>query len=151
VANGFFRNQRTLWILSLGSVFAAAATAATASDQSPATPPQNAATQPASAQSPAAPAGNSASSAKPADTSAAHKVVLIDNDINDQQLKLILARGYRPESHNGKTVYCRTETPLGTRFATKTCRTSMNILETEQKSKDVTTSVQRNNGNPKGN
>jgi len=137
-------------ILSLASVFAAAATAATPPDQSPATTPQTAATQPASAESPAAPAGNSASNAKPANANA-HKVVLIDNDINDEQLKQILAMRYRPESHNGTTVYCRKEAMVGTRFETKTCRTSKNILETEQRSKDVTTNAQRINGMPRSN
>ena len=150
MASGTFRHRWMLCILSLASAFAAAATAATPSDQSPATTPQTAATQPASAESPAAPAGNSASNAKPANASV-HKVVLTDNDINADQLKQILAKGYRPESHNGTTVYCRKEATLGTRFETKTCRTSTNILETEQKSKDVTTNAQRNNGNPRGN
>ena len=102
--------------------------------------------QPAAADSPAAPAGDSASNTKPAAASV-HKVVLIDNGINDEQLKQILAKGYRPESHDGTTVYCRKETPVGTRFATKTCRTSANILETEQKGKDATANAQRTTGN----
>jgi hypothetical protein len=149
VASGIFRHQWMLCIHTLASVLAATATAATPSDQSPATTPQTAATQPASAESPAAPAGNSASNAKPANASV-HKVVLIDNDVNDEQLKQILAKGYRPESRNGTTVYCRKEAVVGTRFETKTCSTSKNILETEQRSKDVTTNAQRNNGMPMG-
>ena len=149
MTSGMFRHQRMLCILSLSSVFAAAASAAVPSDQSPATPPQTTATQSTTTASPTAPAGNSASNSKPAEASA-HKVVLIDNDVNDEQLKQILSRGYRPESHNGTTVYCRKEAPVGTRFSTKTCRTSVSILELEQRSKDATTSAQRTNGNPSG-
>jgi hypothetical protein len=75
------------------------------------------------------------------------KVVLVDNFVNDAQLKQILARGYRPEGHGGETLYCRSEQPLGTRFKTKTCKTSARILEDELRGKDVTTSAQRTTGN----
>src|SRR5260370_9891455 len=128
MASGISRHQWMLCIVSVGSLFAAAATAAPSPEQTPAAAPQSAPTQPASADSPAARTGDSTSNAKPAAPSV-HKVVLIDNGINDQQLKQILAKGYRPESHDGTTVYCRKETPVGTRFPTKTCRTSINILE----------------------
>jgi pyruvate/2-oxoglutarate dehydrogenase complex dihydrolipoamide acyltransferase (E2) component len=147
MASGSNQHNWVLCILSVGSLFAAVATAATAPEQSPAAAPQSAATQPASADNAAAPAGDSASNTKPAAPSV-HKVVLVDNGINDEQLKQILAKGFRPESHDGKTVYCRKETPTGTRFPTKTCRTSANIIEMEEKGKDLATDVQRPSGNP---
>jgi pyruvate/2-oxoglutarate dehydrogenase complex dihydrolipoamide acyltransferase (E2) component len=147
VASGISRNQWILSIVSVGSLFAAAAIAGTAAEQSPAASPQNAEAQPASADSAAAPAGASASETKPA-APRVQKVVLIDNDVNDEQLKQILAKGYRPESRDGTTVYCRKETEVGTRFPTKTCRTSANILEMERKGKDATANAQRTTGNP---
>src|SRR5262249_61763791 len=76
--------------------------------------------------------------------------VLVDSNINDEQLKQILAKGYRPEYQGDKVLYCRKETPVGTRFATKTCRTSIRILEDEQQGKAVAAAAQRDNGNLRG-
>jgi hypothetical protein len=75
------------------------------------------------------------------------KIVLIDNTPNDEQLKQILAKGYRPERHGDKVLYCRREAQLGTRFETKTCRSSQRILEDEVLSKDATARAQKDNGN----
>ena len=78
------------------------------------------------------------------------KVVLVDNEVNDQQLKQILAQGYRPEGHGDKVLYCRSEAQVGTRFRTKTCRTSTRILADEQSGKELTQGVQRDLGNETG-
>jgi hypothetical protein len=79
------------------------------------------------------------------------KVVLIDNDINDQDLKQILAKGYKPEGHGDQVRYCRSETPVGTRFPTKTCRTSAQILEDTRRGKETTAVFQKDTGALKGN
>ena len=149
MASGTFRHPWVLCVLSAGAVFAAAAAAAASSDQTPTAPTENAAAQPAHSESAAPPASDSASKTKPADGTV-HKVVLVDNDVTDIQLKQILAKGYRPESRNGKTVYCRKETPMGTRFETKTCSTSAAILSTEQLSREQTSQGQRVIGQPSG-
>jgi hypothetical protein len=73
-------------------------------------------------------------------------VILIDNDVTDDQLKQIMARGYKPESHDGRTVYCRREQPTGTRFPTKTCRTSAQIFEDEQQGKDAASRIEKTGG-----
>jgi hypothetical protein len=79
------------------------------------------------------------------------KVVLIDNNINDEDLKQILAKGYKPQGKGDKVLYCRSEMQVGTRFATKTCRTSSQILSDEARSKETTTVFQKDTGAPKGN
>jgi hypothetical protein len=79
-----------------------------------------------------------------------NKVVLVDNVVNDQQLKQILAMGYRPEGHGDHVLYCRREAQIGTRFQTKTCRTSTSILEAEATGKDLTKTAQRDMGNSSG-
>jgi hypothetical protein len=106
-------------------------------------------TTPAAPPSEAQPAATQTDSATtPAESKpAVKKIVLIDNNINDDQLKQILAKGYRPEARGTETVYCRKETPLGTRFPTKTCKSSVAILEMEQRSKDATANAQRTTGN----
>jgi hypothetical protein len=78
------------------------------------------------------------------------KVVLVDNDINDQDLKQILSRGYKPEGKGDQVKYCRSETQVGTRFAKKTCRTSAQILEDERRGKDATAGFQKDLGSPTG-
>jgi hypothetical protein len=79
------------------------------------------------------------------------KVVLIDNTPNDEQLKQILAKGYRPEGKGDKVLYCRKEAQVGTRFETKTCRTSARILEDEVNAKAATERAQRVGGSQKAN
>jgi hypothetical protein len=68
---------------------------------------------------------------------AGEPVVLVDNVVSDQQLKQILALGYRPEGHGDQVLYCRREATPGTRFKTKTCRTSARILQDEAMAKEV--------------
>ena len=118
------------------------------------TAPSSAATPPAdSASAPAASPNAQAPDTSGAKQSAAKqptKVILVDNNINDEQLKQILAKGYRPEGHGDKVLYCRKEMATGSHFSTKTCRTSTRILEDELQGKEVTTNAQRDNGSQTG-
>ncbi len=75
------------------------------------------------------------------------KVILVDNEVNDADLKQILAKGYRPEAHGDKVLYCRSEAEVGTRFKTKTCKSSAFILSQELTGKALTRDVQRDLGN----
>jgi hypothetical protein len=80
------------------------------------TQPGNSGTSPA-AQSPGTSAAGSGAN-KPA------KVVLVDDTVTAEQLKQILAEGYKPESQarGNEVLYCRRERPLGTRFEKKYAR-----------------------------
>jgi len=55
----------------------------------------------------------------------------------DTQEKNLLARGYKKETHNGQTVFCRKEIPLGSRFETKHCGTAQDMALQEQKARDL--------------
>jgi hypothetical protein len=71
--------------------------------------------------------------------------VLVDDTLNDAQLKQILAKGYRPEAQapGHEVSYCRGEYLSGDRFVTKVCKTGAQILEDEQRGRDLLTSVER--------
>jgi hypothetical protein len=72
-------------------------------------------------------------------------VVLVDDTVTAEQLKQILAKGYKPESQarGNEVYYCRRERPLGTRFEKKVCKTSGKILQDELEGKEMTNRAQR--------
>ena len=108
----------------------------TPSELSESSPPTSAASAPAAAQAPA-----------PTDKPA--KLILVDNTLTAEQLKQILAAGYKPDSQaRGNEVYfCRREHQLGTRFDSKICKTSQRILQDELSGKEMTSKAQRPAGN----
>ena len=71
--------------------------------------------------------------------------VLVDDTLTDAQLKQILAKGYRPEAQapGHEVSYCRGEYLSGDRFVTKVCKTGEQILEDEQRGRDLLNSVER--------
>ena len=116
------------------------------------------------AQSPlVAPAGSStatqdpSSSGKPAANAqpVANKpgrMVLVDDTVNDAQLKQILAKGYQPESQarGNEVYYCRRDHELGSRFESKVCKTARRILQDELQGKEVTTTLEQTTGDHAG-
>jgi hypothetical protein len=67
--------------------------------------------------------------------------------------KLAHTLGYSPRSHNGKTVYCRTEAQLGTRFPTTTCITADQVTAAAERTRgnqDTVEAVQRNSTHEPG-
>jgi hypothetical protein len=74
--------------------------------------------------------------------------VLVDDTVNDAQLKQILAKGYKPESQarDHEVYYCRRERQLGTLIQTKICKTSRQILQDELDGKEETTRLERIGG-----
>jgi hypothetical protein len=73
------------------------------------------------------------------------KKILVDDTLTDAQLKQILAKGYRPDSQvpGHEVSYCRGEQLSGERFVTKVCKTGEQILEDEQRGRDLINSVER--------
>jgi hypothetical protein len=118
---------------------------------------------------PAAPAGPSTMSAATPDPSSGSKAdtgaqpggiankpgrkVLVDDTVNDAQLKQILAKGYQPESQarGNEVYYCRSDHELGSRFESKVCKTARRILQDEQQGKNATTTIQQTTGTRAGN
>ena len=83
-----------------------------------------------------------------ADSKRINRVVVVDNGVTEDQLRQILAKGYKPQAGPGnQAVYCRREAEIGTRFKTTVCKTSALILQEEQQGKDITTRAQKDNGN----
>ena len=94
--------------------------------------------------------GGSDAAATPTSASKPAKILLRDETLNGEQLKQILAKGYKPESQAAghEVIYCRHERPMGTRFATKICKTSGRILQDELQGQDLTRRAERTSGNP---
>ena len=65
--------------------------------------------------------------------------------------KHLMAEGYRPEMQNGDKVYCRKETPLGSRLGgVKSCGTAEQLKLREDQTKQGVDQAQRASVNPKG-
>jgi hypothetical protein len=79
----------------------------------------------------------------------AGKKVLVDDTVNDAQLKQILARGYKPDSQarGNEVYYCRRQRETGSRFETKVCKTAARILQDELNGKDATGRLEQTSGN----
>jgi hypothetical protein len=54
----------------------------------------------------------------------------------EAQIKKYGFGGYKPEFHNGNTVYCHKETPIGSRFEQKTCRSLEQLLAQQKQGQD---------------
>ena len=104
-----------------------------AAQPAPASPPAaSSATTPASSSTTAKPA----SDAKPAASSTG----AAPDEATDKRLR---SQGYKPEMHNGNTVYCRKETELGSRFPSKVCATPEQLANANKDSQDALDKVQR--------
>jgi hypothetical protein len=77
------------------------------------------------------------------------KKILVDNTVNDEQLKQILAKGYKPGSQasGNEVYYCRSEPELGSRFEKKICKTAARILQDEVEGKSEASLLERPSGN----
>ncbi|HXY76551.1 MAG TPA: hypothetical protein VEH54_06555 [Steroidobacteraceae bacterium] len=104
---------------------------------------------PAAANAPAAPA-TAQSSASPATapaTAAAKPAATTDNP----GAKRLLAEGYRPETQNGRTVYCRKETTPGSRLPAKVCGNEDDLLRSATQGQQDLQKIQRSGASPQGN
>jgi hypothetical protein len=61
----------------------------------------------------------------------------------EEQTKRLRALGYKPEVHDGVTVFCRKEMPLGTRFEKKVCGNGDEIEKNAQAARDSVQNGQR--------
>ena len=58
----------------------------------------------------------------------------------------LVTRGYRPTTYRGQLMYCRTERPTGTMFASKVCLTEQQIKDQERAARDAVSGTQVNKG-----
>jgi hypothetical protein len=124
--------------------------AAPASPTSPSSPvPATPAAEPTSARS-ATPPGTPAAAATVAGNSVAMAKPGTGKDAGtEQQIRELRSRGYRPENRGSTTVWCRTETTMGSRFETKKCATAEELDMAAQRGKDFKNTIE-NYGLPKG-
>jgi hypothetical protein len=94
-------------------------------------------------------AASHANADKPVVADKSKKKILVDDTVNDAQLKQILARGYEPESQarGNEVYYCRSEPELGSRFGKKICKTAARILQDEVEGKNEAGLLERPSGN----
>jgi hypothetical protein len=79
------------------------------------------------------------------------RLVLDDKTLTTAEVSQMLAQGYRPQKGRGDDVlYCRSEQPIGTRFAKKICKTADQIKAVTRDSKDITQQQQMPGWNPTG-
>jgi hypothetical protein len=118
---------------------------------------QTLADEPPQPPAPAAVQSTPASSASPAavstpPTASAAKAESPNQGDVEAQTKRLRGQGYRPETRNGRLVYCRKETPLGSRFESKICGTADELDKAALNSKELVETIQRQNSmNPRGN
>jgi hypothetical protein len=106
------------------------------------TVPSTAAAAPASDGSitatPAAPLANATNEKTPAQ---------LKKDAAEAKIKQFGVNGYKPEStKSGDTVYCKKETPVGSRFETKQCRTFEQLRDETINGREFVEQLQRSFG-----
>ena len=113
--------------LLLVSLCVGALSQALAADPPPPSPPVESATPVSSA--PPAASTAAASADKPEVPTAAASL--------EAQTKRLKSLGYKPEVHNGVTLFCRNEQKIGTRFETKNCSNGDDIERAAREAKDA--------------
>ena len=96
-----------------------------------------------SAKSPAA--ATLASVTPPADPKAAPATAADaapSTGVTDAQIKKYRAKGYKPQVHNGKTVFCHSEANLGSRLEHQVCRTAEQLEEDTQTGQEMAREIQ---------
>jgi hypothetical protein len=114
----------------------------------PATPAATPAAQPAA---PAAPSGLAAASSTSTPAKApAKETATADagktSEADAAAEKHLLASGYKKKTHNGVTVYCRKEMPLGSRFETERCGSAQDMELQAQQARDLMNSSRMSQG-----
>ncbi len=103
-----------------------------------AAPAQEPATAPAPVAATAAAAAPAAvSEADPADPAAAAAAAAVSSDF-------IAPAGYRKKTFGEKTLYCRSDTPVGTRFAKEYCYSQADLQRMEASKRTLQQEVDRN-------
>jgi hypothetical protein len=69
-----------------------------------------------------------------------------DKTLTSNEVKQLLAQGYRPLNRDGQIYYCRRETVLGSHFETLNCRTGEQAKARARDGQDMTSKLQRSGG-----
>jgi hypothetical protein len=74
------------------------------------------------------------------------QTVLVDKTLTNSQVKQLLAKGYKPQSHGDNVYYCRREQEMGSRFEHKVCKTADQITRDELDGQEMTQNAQKGMG-----
>jgi hypothetical protein len=91
---------------------------------------------------PAAAATSATSSAPVAPAASVKAEAASNSDVTAAQMKAFRQAGYKPEVHNGQTIFCRREAQLGTRFESKVCGTATDIARSTANSQELAERIQ---------
>jgi hypothetical protein len=129
------------FIIGLALCFCAMQASQALADDQTSSAAQPAPASPPAASSAATPASSS-TTAKPASDAkpAASSTGAAPDEATDKRLR---SQGYKPEVHNGNTVYCRKESELGSRFPSKVCATPEQLANANKDGQDALDKVQR--------
>jgi hypothetical protein len=72
--------------------------------------------------------------------------VLEDKTLTNDEVRALLAKGYKPVGRNGEVYYCRREAVTGSRFQKMSCRTAEQMKDLERASRDMLSTEQRMGG-----
>jgi hypothetical protein len=98
---------------------------------------------------PAAPQSSSTEAAAPATAQTTSTTTKTSMSSEEENLR---AQGYKPKMQNGQKVWCRSETPIGTRLSHgDTCASAEQIKARTQSGRDATDTAQRTMMNPMSN
>jgi hypothetical protein len=89
---------------------------------------------------PTKPASPPASATTP---STAPRIVLEDKTLTNEEVKQLLARGYKPVGRSGEVYYCRREQPVGSRINKMSCKTADQMKQIARDSKDMLADKQK--------
>jgi hypothetical protein len=108
----------------------------------PAVPADQIQPAPAAAATSATSSASVTSSAPVAPAASVKAEAASNSDVTAAQLKAFRQAGYKPEVHNGQTIFCRREAQLGTRFESKVCGTAADIARSTANSQELAERIQ---------
>ena len=106
----------------------------------PASPPAAAITGSQPTPSPTDASSNTATPSNPT------RVVLEDKTLTNEEVRQLLAQGYKPVGRGGEVYYCRREQIVGSLIAAMSCKTAEQMKQLTQESKDMLAAKQKPGG-----
>lgn len=75
-----------------------------------------------------------------------NRVVLEDKTLTNEEVRQLLAQGYKPVGRSGEVYYCRREQIVGSLIAAMSCKTADQMKQLTQESKDMLAAKQKPSG-----
>jgi hypothetical protein len=69
-----------------------------------------------------------------------------DKTLTNDEVRRLIAQGYKPVGRDGEVYYCRSDMPTGSRVASVSCKTAEQMKQIQEASKDMLTQSQKTGG-----